>query len=211
MNATEKRQLVEALLHAGHSDLDIHRQTGAARTTIARYRKALGLPGYRVTADSPACRHGHPFPENVAYDSNGWLVCRECRRVHGREQHARHYVPVQPDETAAGKRYAAIAECDVQGASARAIADEVGCSPRTVHRARSKRRASGDDWTWSPPEPDEAAVERAAAGDPPENLGPAERHAAIAQCDRWGLPARVTAERVGCTRQTVYYARNQAA
>lgn len=210
MNDAKKRQLVEALLHAGHSDLDIHRRTGAARTTVARYRKALGLPGYRVTADSPACRHGHPFPENVAYDSNGWLVCRACRRQHGREQHARHYVPVQPDETAAGKRQAAIAQCDVQGASARDIAAEVGCSARTVHRARANRRAD-DNWTWTPPEPDEAAVERAAAGDPPEELSPAERRAAIAQCDRWGLPAPITAERVGCTRQTVYYARSQAA
>jgi hypothetical protein len=154
VNIAEKREQVEMLLNAGHSDLDIHRQTGAARTTVARYRKALSLPGYRTTADSPACRHGHPFPENVAYDSNGWLVCRACRRQHGREQFARHYQPVQPDQ---------------------------------------------------------AAVERAAAGDPPDRLTFRERHAAIAQLDRWEYPAVVIAERVRCTPRTVHRARNQQA
>lgn len=109
------------------------------------------------------------------------------------------------------ERHAAIAELDRQGLSAQAIAAQLGCSQRTVHRARSQRRAAGDDWTWTPPEPDEMAIERAAAGDPPADLTWVERRAAIAQCGQWGLPARTTARRVGCTRQTVYYARAQAA
>ncbi|MFJ4473194.1 helix-turn-helix domain-containing protein [Streptomyces sp. NPDC089424] len=106
-------------------------------------------------------------------------------------------------------RHAAIAELDGQGFSARAIADRLGCSQRTVHRSRAQRRAAGDDWTWAEPEPDEAAIERAAAGDPPAGLTWVERRAAIARCDQWGLPVRVTAERVGCSRQTVYYARSR--
>lgn len=109
------------------------------------------------------------------------------------------------------ERRAAIAEYDQQGLSSATIAELLGCSRRTVHRARSKRRAAGDDWTWTPPEPDEAAIERAATGEPPADLTPAERHAAIAKCDRWGLPAGVTAARVGCSRQTVYYARAKRA
>jgi DNA invertase Pin-like site-specific DNA recombinase len=109
------------------------------------------------------------------------------------------------------ERHAAIAELDRQGLSARAIAERLGCSQRTVHRARTKRRAAGDDWTWSAPEPDEAAIERAAAGDPPADLTWVERRAAIAQCDQWGLPVRITAARVGCTRQTVYFARARRA
>ncbi|KOG33324.1 helix-turn-helix domain-containing protein [Streptomyces resistomycificus] len=111
----------------------------------------------------------------------------------------------------AAELHAAIAELDEQGLSARAVAEQLGCSQRTVHRARSKRRAAGNDWTWAPPAPDEIAVERAAAGEPPADLTWIERRAAIAQCDQWGLPARVTAERVGCTRQTVYYARSRQA
>lgn len=107
--------------------------------------------------------------------------------------------------------HAAIAELDQQGLSAKAIAERLGCTPRTVHRARAKRRASGDDWTWTPPEPDEAAIERAAAGDPPPGLTWVERRAAIAQCDQWGLPVRITAARVGCTTETVYYARRRRA
>lgn len=109
------------------------------------------------------------------------------------------------------ERHAAIAGLDWQGLSARAIAELLGCSPRTVHRARSIRRAAGDTWVWTPPEPDEMAIERAARGDVPEGLTWVERRAAIDQCDRWGLPARVTADRLGCTRQTVYYARAKRA
>lgn len=107
--------------------------------------------------------------------------------------------------------HAAIAELDKQGMSASAIAARLDCSPRTVHRARSKRRAAGDGWTWAPPEPDEMAIERAAAGDPPPSLTWVERRAAIDRCDQWGLPARTIAARVGCTRQTVYYARSRRA
>lgn len=107
------------------------------------------------------------------------------------------------------QRRAAIAELDQQGLSAKEIAAQLGCSQRTVHRARSQRRADGDPWVWTTPEPDHAAIARAAAGDPPPGLTDAERRAAIAQCDRWGLPATETARRVGCARQTVYYARSR--
>lgn len=109
------------------------------------------------------------------------------------------------------ERHDTIAELDRLGLSAKDIAQQLGCSQRTVHRARSKRRDAGDDWTWSAPEPDFAAIERAAAGDPPPGLTDAERRAAIVQCDRWGLPAAETARRVGCARQTVYYARSKRA
>ena len=112
--------------------------------------------------------------------------------------------------TAADLR-AAIAELDRQGLSAAAIARQLGCSQRTVHRARSRRRAAGDAWTWTAPEPDEAAIERAAAGDPPAELTWIERRAAIEQCERWGLPVPVIAARVGCTTETVYYARRRRA
>jgi hypothetical protein len=44
------RRQVESLLQAGHSDWSVHRKTGAARTTIARYRKDLELPGHRARA-----------------------------------------------------------------------------------------------------------------------------------------------------------------
>lgn len=111
----------------------------------------------------------------------------------------------------AAERQAAIAELDREGLSSREIADRLGCTQRTVHRARAKRRADGDTWTWSPPEPDEMAVERAASGDQPPGLTWIERHAAIALCDKRGVPARITAARLKCTRQTVYYARSKRA
>jgi transposase len=105
------------------------------------------------------------------------------------------------------ERRAAIAEYDEQGLSSRVIAELLGCSQRTVHRARSKRRAAGDTWTWTEPEPDEVAIERAAAGDQPAGLTWIERRAAYALCDQWKVPARITASRLGVSRQAVYYAR----
>jgi len=161
------RQKVESLLHAGHSDLDIHRRTGVDRGTVRRYRKQLGLPGYRVTADSPACRHGHPFPENVAHYPNGWLYCLTCSRIRGRNRPS----TAQPQKISI-------------------------CRPR---------RAS----VYQPVEPDEIAIERAVAGDPPGRLTPRERAAAIAQLDAWQLPAPVIAERVRCSRRTVYRVRSR--
>jgi DNA-binding NarL/FixJ family response regulator len=150
----ETRQQIETLLRAGQSDTEVHRQTGAARDTVARHRKRLGLPGYRTTPDSPACRNGHPFPENLTFDGRGGLICRECRRQTDHKKHLRRYQPAQPDE---------------------------------------------------------AAIERAAAGDPPERLTPRERHAAITQLDRQQLSSAVIAERVGCSRRTVHRARSRAA
>lgn len=151
MNA-ETRQRIADLLHAGHSDLAVHLATGAARDTVARHRKRLGLPGYRTTADSPACRHGHPFPENRGWNKKGHLICVACVRVSDRAAQQRRYVPAQPDE---------------------------------------------------------AAILRAAAGDPPERLTPRERHAAIHRLDRRQYSAAVIAERVRCTPRTVHRARTK--
>lgn len=148
----ETRQQIETLLHAGHSDLDIHQQTGAARTTVARYRKRLGLPGYKAREDSPTCRHGHPYPENAVRGSDGWLRCRGCTRIRHRAVQRRAYIPAQPDEM---------------------------------------------------------AIERAAAGDPPERLTPRERHAAIRQIDRTDLSAAGIAQRVRCSKRTVHRARSR--
>ncbi|MFF2852616.1 helix-turn-helix domain-containing protein [Streptomyces sp. NPDC058001] len=148
--SADKRQQIVALLQAGHSDLGIQRRVGVSRATANRYRKQLGLPGYRTTESSPACRHGHPFPENAARDNNGWLYCRECRRACARAR----YQPAQPDEIAivravAGdppdrltprERTAAIVRLEVRSLSARVIAERVHCNPRTVHRARSESR-----------------------------------------------------------------------
>lgn len=151
MNADQRLQ-IEALLREGHSDLAIHQITGAARTTAARHRKRLGLPGYHTTADSPACRHGHTFPENRAYDTNGWLYCLECKRTRSRANRTRTYQPAQPDQ---------------------------------------------------------AAIERAVAGEPPERLTPRERTAAISQLDARQLPAQTIAERIHCSKRTVHRARSR--
>ena len=145
-----RRRQVEALLRSGLSNVDVQRRTGVDRNTVARYRKRLGLPGFRVTADSPACRHGHPFPENVARDGKGWLYCRECNRT--RVRASQQYVPAEPDAVAIDRavagdpperltpreRQAAVLQLTRQQLPASVIAERVGCSRRTVHRLRNK-------------------------------------------------------------------------
>jgi hypothetical protein len=112
------RQHVEQLLTDGLSDLSIHEQTGVDRGTVARYRKRLGLPGYKAREDSPTCRHGHPYPENAVRGADGWLRCQACMRASSRNANRQPrratapqaavksavqrpvYVPVQPDPAA---------------------------------------------------------------------------------------------------------------
>ena len=124
---------------------------------MARYRKRLGIPGYLVTADSPECRHGHPFPQNRAFYPNGWLYCLECARIRSRRSAAAGYRAVEPDEMAieramAGdpperltprERAKAVRLLTARGVSAKEIATRVRCSPRNVHYVRSTfRRAA---------------------------------------------------------------------
>jgi len=112
------RQRVEELLANGLSDRGVHEQTGVDRGTVARYRKRLGLPGYKTREDSPTCRHGHPYPENAVRGADGWLRCRACMRASSRNANRQPrpatvpqaavksavqrpvYVPVQPDPAA---------------------------------------------------------------------------------------------------------------
>lgn len=103
---------------------------------------------------SPTCKHGHPYPDNLAHRPNGWAYCRACARIRSRNWFA------------------------------------------------TNRAGAG---------PDDAAIARAVAGDPPARLTPRERHAAIAQLDAQRLPASVIAERVHCSKRTVHRARAKGA
>ncbi|MGW6569834.1 helix-turn-helix domain-containing protein [Streptomyces sp. NPDC054975] len=140
-------------MRSGLSDLAIHRRTGTARKTVARYRKRLGIAGYRATQNSAHCRHGHPFPANAAHHSNGWLYCRACAR---RRDRARRGLPdeegepdwVAVERTVAGdnprpaltrqERQAVIAALLRKGATASTIADRAGVSLRTAYRWRAR-------------------------------------------------------------------------
>ncbi|MEU2073596.1 helix-turn-helix domain-containing protein [Streptomyces sp. NPDC013489] len=106
----------------------------------------------RWRARQPACLHGHPFPENLFYNSSGYAQCRTCVRVYNRTWHERNYIPVTPDEVAIDRavmgnpparltpreRATAIRRLDARGLSARQIAERIGCSQRTVHRVRTR-------------------------------------------------------------------------
>lgn len=140
-----KHKEIQASLRAGGSDKRIALQVGADRGTVARYRRQLKLPGYRTSADSPACRHGHPFPENRGFNGKGHLICLECQRVRSGAGWVDEIAIVRavagdpPARLTPRERRAAISQLAGWGNSARQIADRVGCSERTVWRALALR------------------------------------------------------------------------
>lgn len=104
--------------------------------------------GYPRAANRDACLHGHPWPENLARDYRGWAYCAACYRGwHG---------PAEPDPVAieravsgdapaqltSRERQAAVLALIARDLSAPQIADRIGCSQRTVHRARSRTAAA---------------------------------------------------------------------
>lgn len=146
-------RLIEQQLRDGSSNTSIARQLGVDWRTVDRRRKALGLPGYFTTPDSPHCRNGHPFPENLKFDKHGHLHCVACQReVHIRRAKA----AAVPDDVAVERavagdppprlthheRRTAVLRLDAWGYSADQIAARVGCTKRTVHRIRARRRNS---------------------------------------------------------------------
>lgn len=108
--------------------------------------------GHRWAASRPTCIHGHPWPQYLAYNARGHTICTECGRIRKREYRLQGGVPIPPDPVAieraiAGdpperltpsERAAAVLALTARNASARQIADRIGCSQRTVHRARSR-------------------------------------------------------------------------
>ena len=104
-------------------------------------------------AAQPACKHGHPYPQNLAYDKQGLTHCAECARIRWRRWW-QEQPPVGPDPIAIERaitgdpperltpreRQAAALQLDAWGYSADQIAQRVGCTKRTVHRIRARRR-----------------------------------------------------------------------
>lgn len=109
-----------------------------------------------TAASRPTCKHGHAYPQNLAYDRKGHVYCTECGRIRWRERWHRNYVPVTPDEIAIARavsgdqperltyreRRAAVLKLTARGLSTRQIAEQLGCSERTVTRARTHPTAA---------------------------------------------------------------------
>ncbi|MFF5445433.1 helix-turn-helix domain-containing protein [Streptomyces sp. NPDC012888] len=113
--------------------------------------------GHRWAHRRTACTHGHPYPENLAYDREGHAFCRACRRAWNRTYNRIHQsrLPVEPDPVAvtrtlngdrparltAAERAAAVLALTRRGHTAEQIAEMAGCTPRTVYRIRSRTAA----------------------------------------------------------------------
>lgn len=115
--------------------------------------------GHPWAATRSACRHGHPWPQHLAYNNRDHAYCAECNRIRARASRRRTYVPVPPtepdpiaveravagdppDRLTASERAAAVLALTQRNVSARQIAERIGCSQRTVHRARSRYAAA---------------------------------------------------------------------
>lgn len=149
------RQKILTLIAAGHGNTAIQRQTGIDRYTVGRYRAGF-TPKHRTTADDPACQNGHPYPDNLRTDTNGWHYCAQCRRDKGKRWRDRNPVRVQPDEVAIlravegdppqrltpRERTEAVRRMTSLGLSVNTIAARLRCHPDTVHRARARLKAA---------------------------------------------------------------------
>lgn len=107
-------------------------------------------------ATRTACNHGHPYPQNLSYDKHGYGYCAECKRIRNRawkreNRPALGHDPVAVERAVAGEpperlvsseRTAAVQVLTARDFSAREIAERIGCSQRTVHRARSRTAAA---------------------------------------------------------------------
>jgi DNA-binding CsgD family transcriptional regulator len=101
--------------------------------------------GYRRAANRDSCLHGHPWPEHLGRDTRGWAYCRACqRRSYSPDPAAieRAVAGYPPDRLTPRERTAAIQKLTRLGLSAPLIAERVGCSQRTVHRARTRAAAA---------------------------------------------------------------------
>lgn len=107
-------------------------------------------------ASRPACKHGHPYPQNLARDKQGRTYCAECKRIRARAYWRENHPPAvhdpvavdravagdPPEHLAPSERTAAVQALTERSISARQIAERIGCSQRTVHRARRRPAAA---------------------------------------------------------------------
>lgn len=112
------------------------------------------------------CKHGHPYPEHRGTDRNGHHFCLRCRerwyadrRARVRAEAARRKASLV-DETilemirtgasvaslTVQERALAVAILDAWGLPASEISRRIGCSKRTVHRVRARRRSADTAW-----------------------------------------------------------------
>lgn len=155
LSDTQRQQMLD-LITAGHSDSHIQRVTGISRTTIARYRRGYTPAPPRTTADNEACGNGHPYPDNLRTDSNGWHYCAQCRRAKAKRWRDRNPMPAQPDEVSVlravqgdppdrltpRERTEAVRQLTGQGLTVAMTAERIRCHPNTVKRARKRLKAA---------------------------------------------------------------------
>ncbi|MEU8839985.1 hypothetical protein AB0D97_12760 [Streptomyces roseus] len=112
--------------------------------------------GYRRAANRDACLHNHLWPEHLAYDYRGWGYCRACQRGWIQNRQSTGYIPAVPDEAAVKRavlgdpparltpreREIAVRSLTDRGLPAWLIAEHVRCTPRTVHRIRTRNTAA---------------------------------------------------------------------
>lgn len=104
-------------------------------------------------SDRTTCKHGHPFPECLTYDRRGYTRCVECDRIKSRRYSQTMRAPdptaieraIQgdpPDRLTPRERAAAVLALTERNVAAWRIAEQLGCSQRTVHRVRSRYAAA---------------------------------------------------------------------
>lgn len=148
---------IDALLRAGHSNMHIVRELHLSAKAVAARRADLGLRPHFAHRTDPFCRHGHPWPQHLRFDSRGGQYCAACQ-TEQRTARRRAAGPRPLDEAAVARavagdpptglppreREVAVLTLTARGASTTAIAERVRCTTRTVSRIRARRRARAE-------------------------------------------------------------------
>lgn len=152
MTTHPREQEIVEMLRNGISCKETSRVLRVSHHAVYRIRDAYNIPNWFADPNGPACRHGHPWPENLAHYPSGKHYCRTCANLAKR----RSYQPISADDVdeiavelaVAGRkvplrpseRRQAVRQLLQRNLTGTQMAARIGCTPRTIWRIRKQLR-----------------------------------------------------------------------
>lgn len=147
MNQHPRHEEILTRLQAGEPCKTIATDLHIAATVVYQIRDEHGIPNWYVPTDGPACKHGHPWPEHLAFQVDGTRFCRQCKRAQHNKRIRTLVDELAVERAVAGdpparltpsERRQAVARLITWRLDTKEIAERVGCSDRTIFRIRKR-------------------------------------------------------------------------
>lgn len=151
MTHRREKEIV-AMLRDGVSCKATARALKVDHKAVYKIRDAYNIPNWFTDPNGPACRYGHPWPENRGREGRGTYYCRGCTRQRKRG----NYQPIdtsyvdeiavelavagQPTHLRPAERRAAVRDLLATDLSGSEMAKRIGCTDRTIWRIRKELR-----------------------------------------------------------------------